>query len=128
MSKIIIKENGKIRDVGDVELAEKVTEMRKKEDPWKVIDQLMRVWAKNVPDEVEAIRINVDEYREVQQDKEFAQTKNGKDFERRFQLAFPRQLMLMIRSQYKAEELPMDREFFKEFATRYPFFKVAEKS
>jgi len=35
--------------------------------------------------------------------------------------------MLMIRTQYKADELPMDREFFKKFGEKYPAFKIAEK-
>jgi len=127
MAKIVVNENGKIRDVSQVELAEKVVEMRKKDDPWKVIDTLIKVWAKESPDDVEAMRINLSQYKETLEDSEFGQTKHGHDQERRFQLAFPRNLMLMIRSIYKPEELPMDKKFFGEFAKRYPFFKVAEK-
>jgi len=126
MSRIVISENGKIRDVDNIELAEKITDMRAKQDPWDVIDLMVRTWAKTAPDEAEAIRINVAQYRESQIDKKYAQTKLGKDQERRFQLSFPRSLMLMIRSQYKADELPMDRKFFSEFGKRYPFFKIAE--
>jgi len=127
MTDILIQENGKIRKVADVELAEKITDMRKKTDVWDVIDMMVKVWVKNAPDDVEAMRINIDQYRETLNDKEFGTTDNGKDMERRFQLAFPKSLMLMIRSQYKADELPMDKKFFREFGKRYPFFRVAEK-
>lgn len=127
MGKIVVQENGKIRDVGDVELAEKLVEMRKNKDPWQVIDAMVKVWAKNSPDDVEAMRINVAQYKEGLDDSEFGQTKDGKDQERRFQLAFPKNLMLMIRTIYKTEELPMDKKFFAEFGKRYPFFRVAEK-
>ncbi len=127
MTNIVIEENGKIRNIADVELAEDIVEMRKKKDPWEVIDRLVKVWATNAPEDVEAIRINVEEYREIQEDKEYGRTKNGKDFERRFQLAFPVGLQGMIRTQYKAEELPFSRDFFRKFGKRFPFFKVAQK-
>ncbi len=128
MSNIVITDNGKIRSVDQLELVEKIIDMRNNKNPWEVIDKLIEVWAKTSKDEVEAMRINVDEYREVQIDKRFGTTKHGKDQERRFQLAFPRNLMLMIRTQYKADELPFDRKFFAEFARRYPAFKVAESN
>lgn len=127
MANIVISENGKIRNVANVELAEKIVDLRKKVDPWVLIDKLVDVWTKNAPDEVEAMKINLDQYRETLIDKEYGTTLNGKDQERRFQLAFPKSLMLMIRTQYKAEELQFDRKFFAEFAKRYPFFRVAQK-
>lgn len=127
MADIVISENGKIRNVANIELAEKIVDMRKKVDPWVLIDKLVDVWTKNAPDEVEAMQINLDQYRETLIDKEYGTTLHGKDQERRFQLAFPKSLMLMIRTQYKAEELPMDKKFFAEFAKRYPFFRVAQK-
>lgn len=127
MSRILIQDNGKIRKYEDIELAEKVVQIRNKKDPWAVIDHLIKLWVERAPDEEEAIKINIDEYREVQKDKVYGQTLLGKDQERRFTIAFPRSLMLMIRTQYKAEELPMDKKFYKEFARRYPAFKVAQK-
>jgi hypothetical protein len=127
MLPIVLQDNGKIRNVDDIELAEEVVAMRAKKDPWEVIDKLLAVWAKNAPDEVEAVVVNVDQYRSVQNDQEFAQTNDGKQFDRRFKLAFPRSLMLMIRTQYKADELPMDSKFFTEFGQRYPVFRVAQK-
>ena len=128
MSDIYIDDNGRFRKYEHVELAENIIETRNKKDYWEVIDKLIKIWAKTCPDDVEAIAINLDQYREVQYDKEFATTLNGKDQERRFQLAFPRHLMLMIRSQYKADELQMDKKFFAEFAKRYPYFKIAQRS
>lgn len=128
MPKIFIAENGKIRNYDDVEVAENILKARADKDPWEVIDMLVELWAKKSPDDVQAMKINIDEYREVQEDKAFGQTKGGKDFQRRFTLSFPENLMLMIRTQYKAEELPMDSKFYRKFAERYPFFKVAEKT
>lgn len=124
---ILVQDNGKIRKAEDVLVAEKVIATRQKKDPWSVIDELIKVWVKIAPDEEQAVRMNIADYRAAQHDKKFAQTLGGKQMERRFTMAFPRSLMLMIRTQYKADELPMDSKFFAEFARRYPAFKVAEK-
>ena len=127
MTDLFIADSGKIRKYSDVEAVEKIVELRDTKDPWVVIDKLIEVWAKKSPDDVEAMKINVDQYRETQVDKTYGQTKGGKDQERRFTLSFPKNLMLMIRTQYSAEELPFDSDFYRKFAKRYPFFKVAEK-
>lgn len=125
---MIIEDNGKLRDADKVAWAEKITETRQKRDVWTVIDELVKVWAEVAPEDEAAMKVNIGQYRESLIDKEFGTTLNGKDQERRFILAFPKSLYLMIRSQYKAEEFPMDSKFFKEFAKRYPAFRIAEKN
>ena len=125
--KYIVDESGKIRSSDSVELADKIIELKKKKDVWCVIDELLRVWLKRSPEETEAVKIDVKDQRELLIDKKYGQTKGGGNLERRFQLLFPTGLMSLIRSIYKVEELPFDREFYKAFATRYPNFKIAER-
>lgn len=125
MANFIISENGKIRDAEDMLLAERVANVKDQKDPWAVIDELVKVWAKRCPDEVEAVKIDVADQREMLVDKQFGRTMGGGDMERRFTLLFPNGLMYLIRTQYKAEELPFDRAFFREFVKRYPAFKIA---
>lgn len=128
MGKIIITDGYKIRDYDDIEFAEKIIKKRKNSDPWSVIDELVKYWARRTPENVKAVMINVDQYKEQIKDKEFGQTFGGTDMERRFTLSFPYDLMMLIRTQYKSSELPFDRKFYREFAKRYPAFKVAEKN
>ncbi len=128
MNNIFIAENGKIRNLDDVQLAEDIIELKNKKDSWAVIDKLLKIWAVKAPDEEQMLQINIDQYKETLKDKKFGQTLLGKDQERRFKLAFPRSLLMYIRSIYKAEELKMDEKFYREFAKRYPAFKVAERS
>lgn len=123
--KYIVNEVGKIRSSDDVELADKIIELKKKKDIWIVIDELLKVWLKRSPEETEAVKIDVKDQRELLIDKKYGQTKEGGNLERRFQLLFPTSLMLLIRSIYKVEELPFNREFYKVFTTRYPGFKIA---
>jgi hypothetical protein len=128
MGKIVIADNGQIRDLDDVEFAEDMIKLRNNKNQWEVIDALLKRWATLAPDEVEAISINVTEYKEALKDKEYGQTEGGKDQERRFTLSFPVSLQGMIRTLYSVEELPFDQKFYREFGKRYPFFKVAERT
>jgi len=127
MNDLYINENGLPRSYSDTEAVNQIVEAKRKKDSWEVIDLLLTLWAKKVPDEVKAININLDEYRGSLQDKEFATTTGGGDMERRFMLSFPNRLMQMIRTQYTVEELPFDKVFYHKFAKKYPFFMVAEK-
>ena len=118
--------NGLPRRYKDIQLAEEVEQLKKKSgsDPWPVINLLIKAWAERAPDEVEAMHIVIKEYKETLFDPKFGQTKGGKDYERRFTLDFPEKLMLMIRSVYSSEEMPMDSMFFREFAKKFPFFQI----
>lgn len=127
MADIVISNNGKLRKQEDIELADQVTKLRKKGDVWGVIDLLVEAWVKRAPEESEALKIDIADQQEMMVDKEFGQTMGGKDMDRRLQVIFPMTLDLLIRTQYKAKELPFNAEFYREFAKRYPGFKVAEK-
>lgn len=124
---LVIENTGRVTDKDKVEFADRIMELRDKKDPWVVIDELVYYWIKSNPEEVEAVKIDVQDQRELLTDKKFGSTKGGKLMERRFKLLFPTSLMLMIRAVYPHEELKMDREFYDDFANRYPGFRVAEK-
>ena len=128
MSKLVISESGRVDNIDNVELAEEVLKCKNNSDHWGAVDLLLKAWSKSAPDEVDALQIQINDYKETLADPKFGQTKGGKQFERRFQLVFPRKLLQMIRTIYKPEELIMDKEFFAEFIKRYPFFKVANQN
>jgi len=124
---MFIEENGKLRKSEDVELVDKILDLRKKGDPWEVLDELIKAWIKKSPEEVEAVKIDLGDQREILTDKEFGTTAGGKDFDRRLVVLFPTTLQGWIRKVYSTDELPFDRKFFKKFSTRYPGFRVSNK-
>ncbi len=128
MANVIISERGKLIDAEKAIFADKILELRQKGDPWKVIDELVKYWIASAPDEVQAVKMDIADQREMLIDKDFGGTKGGKSMERRFKMLFPTQLMLLIRAVYPHEELKMDQQFYADFARKYPGFKVAEKS
>lgn len=124
---MLIYEDGKIRDSNDMELADDIIKARSR-GPWEVIDLLVKAWIRKSPAEVEAVKVDVADQRELIQDKKYGQTSGGKDMERRFTLLFPTSLQLLIRTQYKADELPFNSDFYKQFSQKYPGFRIAEKT
>lgn len=125
---MLIYDNGKIRNSDDIELADSILKANKRGGEWEVIDLLVKAWVKRTPDEVRAIKIDISDRREMLNDKEYGSTMGGNDMERRFTLIFPSTLQLLIRTQFKADTLPFDRQFYTEFARRYPGFKIANKT
>ena len=123
----MIDEKGRLLTSEKFELADRIMKLRANKDPWAVIDELVRFWIKSAPEEVEALKINLSDVREVATDKKFGQTKGGADMERRLQLIFPTGLQSLIRGIYKTDELSFDKDFYRKFAQKYPGFKVAER-
>ena len=126
--KILLNNNGQVREFNDYDLATKIVESRKTKPIWEVIDMIVKLWEVKCQDEAKAVRINIDQYREDAIDKDYAQTKGGKQFNRRLLMALPRKLMLLIRTVYDSDELKMDSKFNKEFVKRYPNFRIGRKS
>lgn len=126
MSNIIVTDNGKIRNVDDIEWAERIIKLKNSKDKWVVIEELIKHWSAIAGDEEQAIGINVTQYREQIKDKKFGTTDLGKEQDRRFKLAFPYRLHQMIKAVYK-NDIQFDEDFFAEFGRRYPAFKVAEQ-
>jgi hypothetical protein len=127
MADLIVEENGKQRLKSDIDFTEAILKLKNQKDHWAVISKLLERWANDTPDEIAALKIQIADHREMLTDKEFGQTAGGKDMERRFTVIFPLKLQQMIRAIYSSEELEFDSEFYREFAQRYPNFKIAEK-
>jgi len=125
-SGVVAVDTGKVRKAEDVALVDKVLTAKKNRNPWKVISLLVEAWAKRSTGDFNAFKIHMKDLRETRKDSRFGTTPD-KDMDRRMILAFPQALMYMIRSVYKAEELPMDRTFYREFAKRFRFFQVPDK-
>lgn len=124
---VVVDENGKTRSKEDIDFADSVIKLKNTKDHWAVIEKLIGRWVTSESDEAEALKIQIEDYKEMLDDKEFASTKGGKDMDRRFSLIFPIRLMLMIRAIYSEEELQFDRKFYKDFVKKYPNFAIAEK-
>jgi hypothetical protein len=119
--------SGKIYKAEDILFADKVIEARKNKDPWTVIEMLVEAWAKKTPEDFKAFKLHLSDTKSGLDDKKFGRTTGDKYMERRLTVVFPQDLMYMIRSIYKNDELPMDKKFFSEFAKRFRIFQIPEK-
>lgn len=118
-------ENGRIRNAEDVSFADLVIKTKNNKGMWPTIELLLQYWMSKTPEDVKAFKVQVQDTRSDLRDKKFGQTKD-KNMERRLTVVFPEALHNLIRVVYPASEMKMDREFFNEFAKRFPAFRIPD--
>lgn len=128
MVDLIVEDNGKKRMKSDVDFVDHIIRLKNQKDHWAVIEKLIERWVKSAPEESKALKIQLEDHRELLEDKIFGTTKGGVDMDRRFTLVFPLRLQQMLRTIYAPEELAFDSDFYNEFAKRFPNFRVAQKT
>jgi len=126
---MILNSLGEPVNVAFVEHIIKVKQ-RSGSNPWPVIEELFKVWERTHPKQYKSHLIYIKDVRATRRDK-FASSDPRKDPVHngilRYTLDIPDTVMYMIRKVYSANELSMNREFFLEFARKFPKYKVAEK-
>lgn len=110
----------------NIQFVDHVVSLKQKSgsNPWPVIEKLISYWANQSPSRYQSFLINISDTKATRRDKKFA---SSKEQSLRWTLDVPQEVISMIRCLYNADELPMTKEFFREFAGRFPAFKVAEK-
>ena len=96
--------------------------------PWPVIEECIKIWSESAPRTWKSFLYEIEQTRETRKDQEFGSTVDKSTGQTlRYTLDIPEKVMYMLRILYTPEELPMNREFYIEFAKHFPAFKVAEK-
>ena len=120
------------RNVKHLNAVERLFALKEKSgsNPWPVVEECFKIWESTNPTEWRAFLYELEDTKKTRRDK-FASSDPRKDKRfggiLRYTLDVPEKVINMIRCVYSHEELPMDRQFFQEFAKRFPKTKVAEK-
>ena len=126
----ILDSFGRKIPINDANFVESVIKLKQKSGskPWPVIEALFNYWASKNPREYQSFIINIENIRKTRKDPKYgSSTDKETGGILRYTLDIPQEVMFMLRKVYDVDELPMDREFFIEFARRFPRFKVAQK-
>lgn len=114
---------------GSIDFVNEVMRVREaKNAPWPAIDLFVKFFKKQHPKRYQSHLIEIRDIRETRKDQKFASTKDkvtGGIL--RYTLDIPTDIIYMIRKIYNTNELDFNREFYMEFAKRYPEWKIAEK-
>lgn len=96
-------------------------------NPWPVVEECLKVFASSNPTHYRSHLVYLDETKRTRANK-FASAHDKKnDGYIRYIADIPEKVIMMIRTLYSPDELPMDKQFFREFAKRFPQYRVAEK-
>lgn len=97
-------------------------------NPWPVIERCIYIWSETKPSEWESFLVELGKTKATRKDKKYASTKDRiSGGYLRYTLDIPEKVIYMIRCLYTPQELPMRKDFFYEWAKRFPKMKVAEK-
>lgn len=120
------------RNVSDINAVERLFRLKASSgsNPWPVIEECVKIWQSTNPSQYKSFLFDLGVMKQTRRDK-FASSDPKKDKVHggilRYTLDIPEKVMYMIRCIYSTDELPMDREFFRAWAKRFPKMKVAEK-
>lgn len=128
------QETGKFATSNALQLTNALMKAKKKEHPWDVIDLCVKAFKDKHPQRYRSYVVRVREVRGAQKktwvgNKEFRGVSKDKvnDAYLVHTVDFPAWVMNLIRKVYSPSELVMDKEFFREFGSRYPEFRVMER-
>ena len=130
MNMIVLDKFGIPRKLKDVAAVERLFKLKETSgsNPWPVIGECLRIWEKSAPRTWDSFLFNLEATRETRKDKTYGSTVDKETGGiLRYTLDIPEKVIYMLRTLYTPDELPMNREFYRAFANRYPKFKVAEK-
>lgn len=116
----------KLKDVAAVDHLIRLK--NKNTSPWPVIEEIIRVWTERNPKEWKAFLVDIDTMRETRKESKYASSYDkitGGIL--RYTLDIPEKVIYMIHALYSTSELDMNRDFFQEFARRFPKMTVAQK-
>lgn len=101
-----------------VELAHGQRDFIKSENDWKVVEELLKFWAKKWPHEYIEFKQSVADIRETRADGGYSKSKEIK-----YVGALPSQrFMKMIKAIFPAQQ--WDKTFTQKFVNKFPLFKV----
>lgn len=118
------------RRFSDVLAVERLETLKQKHgsNPWPVIEACLTMWAERNPMQWESYLVYLDDIKKTRKDSKHGSSQDKKTGGiLRYTLDIPQTVMYMIRCLYSPQELEMSKEFFHEFARRFPKLKVAEK-
>jgi len=124
---IIYDRNNKPIDIG---LIDKILTLKRQSgsNPWPVIEECFNIFESKKPNHYKSHLIHVNNIKETRKDKKFASTTDKiSGGILRYIADVPQTVLLMIRCVYNAEELPMNKAFWTEFARKFPRYIVPEK-
>lgn len=98
-----------------------VFKSRETQGIWPTIDLLVKQWVESRPKEYDSFVVSTEEKRGSRANK--YGSNSSKTI--RETVDFPQPIHDRIRTIYKADELPFDKEFFRQVWKRYPQFRVA---
>ena len=106
---------------------------RLSKDPWKAVDVIVKAFKEKYPKRYKSYVIRLEKLRASEKvtqvgNKRFRGVSKAEGTYTAHTVDFPAWIMTGLRKVFSTKELIMDQEFFREFAARYPEYRIMEKA
>lgn len=112
---------GKMVNAEDALFAERIIMLSKKQDMWSVIEEIVTYWQTTNPKQFKSFLIDVDEKKQTRAKSTGASSSSNM----RYLVDIPIKLYAMIKAVYP--DIIQEKDFFRNFAKRFPRYRVAER-
>lgn len=92
-----------------------------------IIPSVVKLWKHSKPAEYKSYIVEMDDIRETRKNEYASSLDKETGIEQRYIVDIPQFIISVLRLLYTVEEMPMNKEFFRDFARKFPEFKVAQK-
>lgn len=126
----ILDKYGIERDSNDLQAVARLETIKKESgsNPWPVIEFCFKIFEQRHPQKYDSYIVYLNNVRATRKDPKYGSTHDKiSGGYLRYTLDIPEPVMRMIRGVYNPDELPMNNEFYLEFARRFKKYRIAEK-
>lgn len=114
------------------EAADRILKLKKTKPMWEVIGEIIKFWASANPSEYQSFLIEIEETKRSRKEttvgsKSFSGVSKKGGSYINYMLDIPVRVYNIIRIVYTADELKMDKKFFRQFMRKFPAFKISQK-
>ena len=109
-----------------------IDQARLDKDPWKAVDIIVKAFREKFPKRYKSYVVRLEKLRKSEKvtqvgNKRFRGVSKVEGTYTAHTVDFPAWIMTGLRKVFTTKELIMDQEFFREFAARYPEYRIMER-
>jgi hypothetical protein len=132
MTIAVVDESGNIRKSEDVQAVDMLLKLRETKPFWEVVEGVVSYWMKKDKSRWESYILHLDAVKKDQKqtrvgNSQWRGVSRADGIERSLVVDFPVWIDMCLRVLYKGDSVEFNQEFYREFAHRFPVFRIREK-
>jgi predicted CopG family antitoxin len=125
------QKTGRVTKAEHISAVNKLLKLKEKKSFWDVVEEVIKIWKKKEPAKWDAYLIHLDATKKDQKETSIVSKWRGVSrrdgIERSLVVDIPMWIIMCLRKLYSPNEWKPNKKFYREFARRFPLFRIREK-